>query len=249
MKTARDSSSGLYVPLPEREGEIFHSGQDRGMTGRVVIYSEQGGLREIHFDRITGRVLSLQERRDRLPVPLRSDFPRERCFLTAESYIEDGPVAYEKVRYRLFDLETGSLMGEGAWDDICIFNRKTPEEVKDTILNSLEPSLFYEKKGYALWSRAERIEHWYGEAVFLDRMQTQQAEGIGNIGLYILSTNLRQAVGRFEEDFDGFACALAERFGIEGRAGRELCFCDPGSREWVRIASAGGWYNPQYGKK
>lgn len=115
----------------------------------------------------------------------------------------------------------------------------------------MEPDLqqaFYETPEYLSISLEERIKYWYAKASLYDRMQTQVAEGFGNIGLYILNTNLVEQIGTIEKDFEAFIKHLSIRFGISPEVGLALCKHRMNSEAWLAIARGANLYNKKVGQ-
>lgn len=91
-------------------------------------------------------------------------------------------------------------------------------------------------KEYSEWSLKKRIEFWYGQAIFFDRMQSSVSDGHKNIGLYFMNKKTKESLQEYEKDWNQFAIIYCDRFKINHNIGQELFELDPCDERWKELS-------------
>ncbi len=92
------------------------------------------------------------------------------------------------------------------------------------------------RQTYANWPHERKIEYWESKLLFLDKMQTQSIDGIGNFGLYILDSKFKKELLKYESNWEGFLRKYCEHFRIDFSTGERLCELNKDEEEWKEQA-------------
>lgn len=91
-------------------------------------------------------------------------------------------------------------------------------------------------ESYLEWPLVKRVEYWYGQAIFFDRMQSSVTDGYINVGLYVVNKAIKEKLKNYELNWDVFEKKLCERFKIDVEMGRKMFNLSSNEDEWRRLA-------------
>ncbi|OAV45103.1 hypothetical protein [Lewinella sp. 4G2] len=209
--------------------------------GKMIIYECSKDvdipLVEVHVDKKTLQVISETDRKRNLIGGV-LDYNDE-YYYVYNRVIKDYGV--ENENYAIFSKQNSVAIKSG---ELYLANRliQTDQDrisfikQKLAVVESRKTNNKFMHDTYKNWSVEKKIDYWYSTFIFLDKMQTQVNEGVGNIGLYKLSKEGKEYLIQFEDDWDLFIKLYSQKFIIPINVVRKMFELKRNSFEWEILA-------------
>ncbi len=122
-----EDASGLNGVMTEELMRRIQLYKDFGSIRKLIFTIDDGGERELHYNKVNGHIFTLEERRALLPLDKTFDFKDRRHRLIIRHFIEEMPYGLERVKYMLVTRKRQKFIGESPLTDVAL-KSMAPEE-------------------------------------------------------------------------------------------------------------------------
>ena len=235
MKIAYNEKDRKFEPIAEFDEKISNLKEENLVTKFRIF--KNSIFHEIHFYSENGKLLTKDERGERLPKEQIENFEKENCYLKTSHYIDERG-EHQRIKFELFKLDTNEFMGKSHFDMFPIFQRIIidTEEIKEEILNRIHPWRYYKNRGYNKLDLKDKLNFWYYELQRMERMNSPYPLPYKNKGLNVLEYwYINKIFSNFENDLKLFVIELAKSFKIEEKIAIEIYENRNDEKTWEEI--------------
>lgn len=218
-----DEKSKRFEVTAERNEKIFNLKHEGGISRFRIKQDEI--TREVHLNNQTGEILSLDERRKRLP-PERIVRIQDKKYYFNEVYYIDENQLNERIRLELYEVANDNLIGKSYSDKYTLFQNSITdyEGEKESILNRIEPARYFRSRGYHTLDLERKVGFWYLELLRMERFNSPYELPYKNIMINLINEYYIDKV-MLEIDKSNtneIICRLAKECGLDEKIAIEL---------------------------
>lgn len=218
-----DEKSNRFEVTAEGNERILNN-KHEGEISRFRIKQNEN-TREIHLNNQKGKILSLDERKKRLPPERIVRIPDQKYYFKEVHYIDENQLN-ERIRLELYEVNTDILIGKSYSDKYTLFQNPTTdyEEEKESILNRLNPARYFRSRGYHTLTLERKVGFWYLELLRMERFNSPYELPYKNILINLIT---EYYIDKVMLEIDGAStneiiCRLAQECGLDENIAMEL---------------------------